>query len=248
MFFDQPIAEPRYLDPNPARRKCCGCMSLRAGCAIACSLWIGLNTYIATQSFQGYTAIFSFLNRPALIVFGSLSIVFAVVALLVLYGLFIDTPLVLQTGVIFLVLIIPVYLIDVAANIFVFGIQKSIYLDWCTESASKFGLYENVSSIANNGTSYNFTLSDPLPIYHCQKLWEDEIKFSIAVWIVMCICYIYWGMCVFYYYEKLRELFPPQSSYPNGNGFMNYLYAPSQLLPQYALRNAGPVSKIQSQK
>ena len=65
-----------------------------------------------------------------------------------------------------------------------------MYLTWCTESASESMLDESVSSITNNGSTYVVNLPDPLPVYHCQKLWEDEIKFSLAVWIVMCICYV----------------------------------------------------------
>ncbi|KAI8078105.1 uncharacterized protein B0P05DRAFT_637624 [Gilbertella persicaria] len=244
MFFQRPVSESRYLDPNPLRRKFCGCMSLRAGCAVACAIWIGINIFIAAESFQGYTPIFSFLNKPALITYGSLSIAFALVALLVLYGLFVDTPLALQAGVVFLVFIIPIYLLDMLANVFIFGIQKPSYLDWCSTSSISQMLDERISGASTNGTVSTLdSIIPPIPIYHCQKLWEDEIKFSLAVWIIMCICYIYWGMCVFYYYEKLRELFPIQSSYPSG-GFMNYLYAPGRFLTPYSFRNTAPSSKV----
>lgn len=85
--------------------------------------------------------------------------------------------------------IVPIYLIDILANIFIFGIQKSAYMDWCLES-SRGVVDEVVQGVALNGTIY---VIDPLPtmnIYNCQKLWEDELKFSIAIFVVMSVCYV----------------------------------------------------------
>jgi hypothetical protein len=83
---------------------------------------------------------------------------------------------------------VPVYLIDIIANIFIFGIQKSAYMDWCLESSQGI-VDEVVQGVAVNGTVY---IIDPLPtnIYNCQKLWEDELKFSIAILLVMFACYV----------------------------------------------------------
>lgn len=213
-------------------------MSLRGGCAVACAIWLGVNTYIGTISFMGYNPIFSFLNWPALIVLGSFSIVFGLVALLILYGLFVDTPGALQPGVAFLFFIVPIYLIDILANIFVFGIQKPMYMNWCL-SNSKGNLNENIVVMTGEPPArsmINPTEITSLDTYNCQKLWEDELKFSLAILIIMTICYTYWCVCVFHYYEKLRDLFPKLM--PNG-GFMGYLGAPQRFLPQ-AYRNEPP--------
>ncbi|CAO0791236.1 unnamed protein product [Mucor circinelloides] len=241
LFHKPELFEPRYLDPKAHRRKCCTCMSLRGGCAVACAIWLGVNVYIATLSLQGYTPIFSFLNRPALITLASISIVFALVALWILYGLFVNLPNTLQSGVIFLFFIVPVYLLDVLANIFIFGIQKSLYMDWCLQS-SQNRVDETMQGLNMNSTYYNIETLPPTNIYNCQKLWEDEIKFSLAIFILMTVCYIYWSLCVFYYYEKLRELFPDNSTYLGG--FMNYLY-PHRIpptLPHHAFANVAPSS------
>lgn len=32
--------ERRYEDGNPFNRKFCACMSLRGGCALACTIWL----------------------------------------------------------------------------------------------------------------------------------------------------------------------------------------------------------------
>ncbi|KAI8987480.1 hypothetical protein BDF20DRAFT_267509 [Mycotypha africana] len=235
MLFNYSV-ETRYLEPNPYSRKFCGCMSLRGGSAIACAVWIGVNTYIATLCFQGYTPIFSYLNKAALITFGSLSIVFALVAIYVLYGLFVDTPLRLQSAVVLLMLIVPIYLIDILVNIFIFGIQKQLYMDWCY-GYSKDHVDEKIQGTSINGTLHTIDfMPSTLNIYNCEKLWEDEVKFSVAIFVVMSICYLYWWTCLFHYHEKLHELFPDTPGFFN-SGLMNYLYAPTRMLPQYSFRN-----------
>jgi hypothetical protein len=77
MLFQTGGFEQRIEDANPFHRKFCGFMSLRGGCAVACAIWVvssssllyyrlliliyssliqkGLNTYIATIAFMGYT-------------------------------------------------------------------------------------------------------------------------------------------------------------------------------------------------
>ncbi|KAI8637710.1 hypothetical protein BD408DRAFT_447381 [Parasitella parasitica] len=241
VLFHKPVTfEQRYLDPKAYRRKWCTCMSLRGGCALACAIWLGVNVYIAALSFQGYTPIFSFLNRPALITLGSISIVFALVAAWILYGLFVNLPNKLQSGAALLIFTVPIYLADIFANIIIFGVQKPQYMDWCLQSSQNV-VDETMQGINLNSTYYNIETLPPTTVYNCEKLWEDEIKFSIAVFFLMGFCYIYWTMCVFFYYEKLRELFPDNSTYLGG--YMNYLFRQNRMLPQHSFANVPPPSK-----
>lgn len=39
-------------------------------------------------------------------------------------------------------------------------------------------------------TMMNPTDITSLDTYNCQKLWEDELKFSLAILIIMTICYV----------------------------------------------------------
>ncbi|KAG2230858.1 hypothetical protein INT48_009239 [Thamnidium elegans] len=213
MIFNENL-ERRVVDSNPFNRKFCACMSLRAGCALA--------------------SIFSFLNRPALIVLGSLSIVFALVSLLILFGLFVDTAVYLESGVLFLFFIVPVYLLDIIANIFIFGIQKPLYMDWCLDRSKGISneIIMIVSEASTGSVQVDPTNVTSLDTYNCQKLWEDELKFSLAIFITMTICYIYWALCVLHYYQKLRNLLPQQPIY---TGFMNY--APTRFIPGYHYNN-----------
>ncbi|KAI7900377.1 uncharacterized protein BX663DRAFT_517378 [Cokeromyces recurvatus] len=241
-LFHAPIQERRYLEPSSWHRKFCACMSLRGGCAFASLIWLGVNTYIATLSFLGYTPIFSFLHRPALITLGIISIVFSLIAAYIIYGLFKNSPAKLQSGFILLFLIVIIYLIDILVNIFIFCVQKSSYIDWCL-SMSQQKIDEKIEGKAINGTIYQ--IDDLLPslnVYNCQKLWENEIKFSIAVFMVMTICYGYWTLCVFYYYGKLRDLFSYQSFLFNGN-IANNLHGPNNPLPQHMFKNINSSKK-----
>lgn len=89
----------------------------------------------------------------------------------------------------FLFFIVPIYLLDILANIFIFGIQKSLYMDWCLQSSQNI-VDETMQGLNMNNTYYTIETLPPTNIYNCQKLWEDEIKFSLAIFILMMVCYV----------------------------------------------------------
>lgn len=88
--------------------------------------------------------------------------------------------------------IVPIYLLDILANVFVFGIQKSQYMNWClinsrnTSSENLWLVYHETP----DSTEVDPNNTSSLSVFNCQKLWEDEIKFSIAIFITMTICYV----------------------------------------------------------
>lgn len=66
-------------------------------------------------------------------------------------------------------------------------------MDWCLNNSK--GLLNEYAIIAYGQQLQNQTMIDPAQVtslytYNCQKLWEDEIKFSIAILIIMSICYV----------------------------------------------------------
>ncbi|CAO3683285.1 hypothetical protein G6F70_000436 [Rhizopus microsporus] len=222
VFERTPRIETKYEDDNRFHRKFCGFMSLRGGCGIACAIWIGLNTYIATTAFLGFTPIFSYLDKTALIIMASISIFFGLVALFILYGLFVDRPGHLQLGFLLLVLTVPVFLADVFANIILFGVQKSSYMNWCV-GQSRGHVDETITVVFVNGSQIQFDYqptSNNDDLFNCHKLWEDEIKFALAILIVISICYVYWSACIFYYFDKLRGIMAFNGIMPTA--FMNY--------------------------
>lgn len=88
--------------------------------------------------------------------------------------------------------IVPVYLLDIVANIFIFGIQKSLYMNWCLDKSKGISneIIMIVSEASTGSVQVDPTDATSLDTYNCQKLWEDELKFSIAILITMTICYV----------------------------------------------------------
>lgn len=239
IFERTPHIETKYEDNNKFHRKFCGIMSLRGGCGIACAIWIGLNTYIATTAFLGYTLMFSHLDKTALIVLGSISIFFGLVALFILFGLFVDRPGILQLGFLLLVITVPIFLMDILGNTILFGVQKANYMDWCL--GQSIGQVDE-KIIATNGSQIQINYQSAMnnsDLFHCHKLWEDEIKFSLCLLIVMSVCYIYWSACVFYYFDKLRGIMTFNGIMPTG--FMNYY---PRFIPNPFLRNIPPTGNV----
>lgn len=119
-------------------------------------------------------------------------------------------------------------MLDILANIFVFGIQKSLYMDWCLNKSKGVSneLIMIITEPPVGSVQVDPTDTSSLDTYNCHKLWEDELKFSIAIFITMAICYTYWTLCISRYHQKLRDLFPQRVG---PTGFMNY--AQSRFLP-----------------
>lgn len=62
-------------------------------------------------------------------------------------------------------------------------------MDWCLQS-SQNRVDETMQGLNMNNTLYTIETLPPTNIYNCQKLWEDEIKFSLAIFILMTVCYV----------------------------------------------------------
>lgn len=67
-----------------------------------------------------------------------------------------------------------------------------MYMSWCL-SNSKGSLNENIVVVTGEPPAQsmiNPTEITSLDTYNCQKLWEDELKFSLAILVIMTICYV----------------------------------------------------------
>lgn len=82
-------------------------------------------------------------------------------------------------------LVVVVFLLDFFISIILFGVQSGAYENWCL-SVSHNVVDEHI--VLSNGNTLSIL---PQPDYfNCKKLWEDEIKLAIAVFIFMTICYV----------------------------------------------------------
>lgn len=70
-------------------------------------------------------------------------------------------------------------------NVIVYGVQRPQFNDWCVNRS------RDLLDTNNNGTQINFTPNQAgSDLYNCNKLWEDELKFAIVLYIMISICYV----------------------------------------------------------
>ncbi|KAG2177974.1 hypothetical protein INT43_003227 [Umbelopsis isabellina] len=204
--------------------KWCGCMSLRGGSAFAAVVWLGLNIYLTVLSFEARSPIYSDLNFNALMVTGVICLLFCLGSLFTLFALFQNRPPTVRMAHQLTWLCVFAFLTDAFINIIVFGILHGDFQNWCMDR-SKGYVDEQITAILGNGTqiTMSFTPSqDGTDIYNCQKMWEDELKLGIVVWIVFALVYIYWATCLWSYSQKkkLLEIYTIQMN-NNPNVMMN---------------------------
>jgi hypothetical protein len=90
------------------------------------------------------------------------------------------------------------FLIDFFVNIILFGIQQKDNAVWCFDQ-SRNNVDEqvtltnvNASMPATNATANVIPYTPPSinDFYNCDKLWQDELKFAIAIYIVFLIFFV----------------------------------------------------------
>jgi hypothetical protein len=84
------------------------------------------------------------------------------------------------------------FLTDSFINIIVFGVLRGDYETWCLDKSRNY-VDEQVTAILGNGTQITMSFSpsqNGMDLYNCHKMWEDELKLGIVVWIVFTIVYV----------------------------------------------------------
>jgi hypothetical protein len=98
------------------------------------------------------------------------------------------------------------FLIDYFVNMVIFCVQRGPFTDWCLSKSRADTIVELImqpydtaiftSQNITNGihTSQQvtgFTAIHPgSDLYNCSRLWEDEIKFSVVVFVIMFALYV----------------------------------------------------------
>ncbi|KAG2203231.1 hypothetical protein INT46_002513 [Mucor plumbeus] len=82
-----------------------------------------------------------------------------------------------------------------------FGFQKSQFNQWCINKSRQDTSNYMFLTPPNNGTllpnsQLNFTLRENgASLYNCTRLWEDEVKLSVVVFVILFTVYIHFAMC-----------------------------------------------------
>lgn len=87
-------------------------------------------------------------------------------------------------------------------NVILFIIDRSNYNVACVnDAANRMG--RSVQAAFPNGTSVNLNFTSSSDFYNCDKMWQDELKFSILSVIVIFVLYasfsyIFWNCRTLY--------------------------------------------------
>ncbi|KAI7857580.1 hypothetical protein BDC45DRAFT_16980 [Circinella umbellata] len=190
-YLFRPYKKRRVMHTqHQALRKCCGCIHLRVGSALACVIWVGLSLYFSIVSFQTYSPFYSHLSSSPLIVFGVANLLLAIVSLLALGALYLDLLDYIRTAQHAIIVCLFIVLVDGLINVILFIVQRDDYISWCTDIGSD-GLQPAV------GDTRIRTEDD---FYNCSRTWEDELKFGLMAILMMIGFYQkknrYIGQCV----------------------------------------------------
>jgi hypothetical protein len=79
-------------------------------------------------------------------------------------------------------------LIDTLANVILFIVHRSDYVDWCinTTSPSLGDILKN-SFPKDTQQEFSVTMAD---FYNCNRTWENEVKFGVLGAILMIVLYV----------------------------------------------------------
>ncbi|KAI8096532.1 uncharacterized protein BX664DRAFT_324201 [Halteromyces radiatus] len=202
LFTSATYEEPMILDSS-FTRKYCGIMSLRAGCALSCITWVAVGFYGGILAFQFKSPIFSYIDSGALIAQGVICLLLVLAGAAGLAGLYAESMYILNRAHKAAWFAVFAFLIDFFVSIVLFGIQQNDNANWCYEQSVNH-VDEQVTT--SNNTTLGFTPPTIDDFYNCNKLWQDELKFAIALYIIFLIFFLYWAWCLWAYTQKLRVL------------------------------------------
>ncbi|ORX53157.1 hypothetical protein DM01DRAFT_1383774 [Hesseltinella vesiculosa] len=217
LFISGLTEEPVIMEAS-FTRKFCGIMSLRAGGAIACLIWIGIGLYGCILAFQFKSPLYSYIAEGALIAQGITCVFLVLAAGSALAGLYLESMLVLNHAHRVVWLTVICFLVDFMVTIIVFGIGQQDNANWCYEES----LGQVDDQVTLGGSAVNYTVPINMDFYNCSKIWQDELKFAIALMIIFLIFFLYWAWCLWAYTQKLRIILNPANfkNYFIDNGAM----------------------------
>ncbi|KAK4510265.1 translation machinery-associated protein 20 [Mucor velutinosus] len=176
------------------------------GATISCIIWMGLSLYFAIISFQAKSPFYSYINTTAIYIFGTINLVFFGISLGTLLPIYFKSYHGIKRATLFIFVALAFLLLDMLINTILFIVDRDNYVSWCIRSAS-LNLNSILQQVQSNGTQEPTTTgfsTEMGDFYNCSRTWEDELKFSIMMTIVMIMVYSYWAISLHSYSHKLR--------------------------------------------
>ncbi|KAI8992454.1 hypothetical protein BDB01DRAFT_778499 [Pilobolus umbonatus] len=199
-----PLPPDMIKKDNVKRPYCCGCINNEVGSIFVCFFWGMMSFYFAVLAFMQKSPFYSYTDTVGLVVFGVINLFFGLVSLcsmiiflLVLRGMQHQIIRCYDKSryAIFSVALTAIgVLIITIVNFILFLVNKSEFFAWCIGSST-----DHIMEVYNKVNSVNdvpsLTLYDHEDFYNCQRLYMDEVKWSLLCLILMVIVYV--GYCIY---------------------------------------------------
>ncbi|KAI8082434.1 hypothetical protein BDF21DRAFT_262868 [Thamnidium elegans] len=230
-----------YQNPNvlsQRRYRICGYMDMSYGGPFVCLLWMVINMYACVLSFQDKSPIYSYLNHASLVIQGVVCLLFVISALISLYSFTLNQPGQLRRSHRSTWIFVIAFLIIYFVNMVIFGVQKDQFLNWCISKSQSRTVQALTINNSTTSTISGYNISEIsgfvfMPIhegsdlYNCTRLWEDEIKFSVVIFVILFTLYIHFAFCFWCHTQDLmimeqqilESMYGPQGY--NNNMLMN---------------------------
>ncbi|KAI9307049.1 hypothetical protein BJ944DRAFT_33447 [Cunninghamella echinulata] len=186
----------KFLDEYSKSRlpaRCCGCFPNRLGSALGSIIMSGFSFYFAVLSFMQISPFFSTLPQAPLIVFGVLNLLFGLVTLFAFIMTLITRKWFDRHVVYILGAFCAMVVIDALVNVVIFSSNRNAFQQWC--------ISDGLSQVkANLDPSTSITLAPDY--YNCDRLFNDEIKWSLICVILMFLIYAHWTVFIAHFIGK----------------------------------------------
>ncbi|CAO3596718.1 unnamed protein product [Absidia cylindrospora] len=174
--------------------RCCGCFPNWFGSLLGCLIMSGFSFYFAVLSFMQKSPFYSNLETAPLIVFGVVNIIFGLVTLFTLIMIVISHRVFDRHLVYILGMAAAAVVIDTLANFIYFIANPKTFHDWCI-SDGLFQIQDNMNM--------NSTLPLESDYYNCERLFNDEIKWSLLCVVLIFLLYTHWTVFIATFIGKL---------------------------------------------
>ncbi|SAM04152.1 hypothetical protein [Absidia glauca] len=167
--------------------RCCGCFPNWFGSLLGCLIMSGFSFYFGVLSFMQKSPFYSKLETAPLIVFGVVNILFGLITLFTFIMIVISHRVFDRHLVYVLGLSAAAVVLDTLSNFIYFVANQKTFQQWC--------ISDGLAQIQSDSN-----MDAALPIvsdyYNCQRLFNDEVKWSLLCVILMFLLYTHWTVFI----------------------------------------------------
>ncbi|CDH54105.1 predicted protein [Lichtheimia corymbifera JMRC:FSU:9682] len=194
--------------------RCCGCFSNRLGSGVACLIWAALSFYFAVLAFMSRSPFYSHLDDVPLIVFGVINLIFGCITLAGFVIILVLTPRYVRVRIMVYIIGIGVVmvLVDMLVNFILFAANQDGFQSWCIDHSKM--IVQNSLQQQGGGGNDNLNLPSDMDYYNCDRLFANQMKWSLLSVFAMFLVYIHWMLVITAFAGTSFFLIPPRVAAP----------------------------------